>query len=218
MSGVHDIGGMRCFGAVEPEEDEEHFHAEWEGRAMALCRAMGYIGLWNGDLSRYAKETIPPAQYLSSSYYERWIIGLEWLAQQAGLLHSGEIAAGLSLHPGRPVPRVLDARHVEDFLAGRTSAREPQAPARHAVGDVVKMRTIHVRTHTRLPRYVQGRSGIIESVHGAHVFPDTHAHGGGESPQWLYTVRFAAHELWGESADPTVTVSVGAFEPYLEAS
>ena len=218
MGGAHDIGGMQCFGAVEPEEAAGPFHAEWEGRAMALCRAMGYLGLWNGDLSRYAKEVIPPAQYLSASYYERWIIGLEWLAGQAGLVDPSEIAAGRSLRQGKPVPRVLDAEHVEDFLAGRTSVREPQAPARYAVSDAVQMRTMHGRTHTRLPRYVQGRSGIVESLHGAHVFPDTHAHGGGENPQWLYTVRFAGPELWGEGTDPAVAVSVDAFEPYLEAA
>jgi nitrile hydratase len=41
--------------------------------------------------------------------------------------------------------------------------------------------------------------------------------GQGENPQWLYTVRFDSRDLWGADADPTVVVSVEAFEPYLEA-
>jgi nitrile hydratase len=80
----------------------------------------------------------------------------------------------------------------------------------------VRARNIHPPTHTRLPRYVRGHAGTVEVVHGCHVFPDSHAHGGGEDAQWLYTVRFDARELWGPDADPAVVVSVDAFEPYLE--
>ena len=78
------------------------------------------------------------------------------------------------------------------------------------------MKNINPPTHTRLPRYVRGKIGIIVVVHGCHVFPDTVAHGQGENPQWLYTVRFNGQDLWGPDSDPTVTVSVDAFEPYLE--
>jgi len=69
-----------------------------------------------------------------------------------------------------------------------------------------------------LPRYVRGKVGTVVLVHGAHVFPDVNAHGGGEDPQWLYTVRFAGRDLWGPDSDPTVSVSFDAFEPYLEAA
>jgi nitrile hydratase subunit beta len=84
------------------------------------------------------------------------------------------------------------------------------------VGDRVRARNIHPPTHTRLPRYVRGRVGTVVLVHGAHIYPDVHAHGGGEDPQWLYTVRFDGRELWGPDADPKSGVSVDAFEPYLE--
>jgi len=50
-------------------------------------------------------------------------------------------------------------------------------------------------------------------VHGCHVFPDSNARRLGEDPQWLYTVRFSAHELWGRDDDDSV--SIDAFEPYL---
>jgi len=58
--------------------------------------------------------------------------------------------------------------------------------------------------------------GVVERIQGCHVFPDAVVAGAGEDPQWLYTVRFDARELWGADADPTVKVSVEAFEPYLE--
>ena len=79
------------------------------------------------------------------------------------------------------------------------------------------MKNIHPATHTRLPRYARGRAGVIEAVRGCHVFPDTVAIGAGEDPQWLYTVLFDGRELWGEATDPTLKVSIEAFEPYLEA-
>ena len=89
-------------------------------------------------------------------------------------------------------------------------------PARFAVGDHVLTRNIHPAGHTRLPRYGRGKRGVVERVHGAHVFPDTNAKSQGENPQWLYTVRFSARVLWGEEADPTVSVSIDAWESYLE--
>ena len=74
---------------------------------------------------------------------------------------------------------------------------------------------MHPKTHTRLPRYARDKRGIIEAVRGCHVFPDAAAVGAGENPQWLYTVVFTGNELWGEDADPSIKVSVEAFEPYL---
>ena len=71
-------------------------------------------------------------------------------------------------------------------------------------------------THTRLPRYARGKIGLVEAVRGCFVFPDSNAHGGGEDPRWLYTVRFSAAELWGADADPALEVSIDAWEPYLE--
>ena len=82
----------------------------------------------------------------------------------------------------------------------------------------MRTRNINPQGHTRLPRYARGREGVIETVRGCHVFPDSVTTGGGENPQWLYTVVFDGRELWGANADPTLTVSVEAFEPYLDAA
>jgi nitrile hydratase beta subunit len=217
VNGAHDMGGMHGFGRVEPAPGDPVFHADWERRAFALTVAMGATGEWNLDASRFARENQAPADYLASSYYEIWEAGLERLLAERGLVEPGELDAGKSLAPPRPVRRVLAAADVEAAMArGGPANREPPREARFAVGDRVRARTINPKTHTRLPRYVRGHLGAVVAVHGAHVFPDVHALGGGEDPQWLYTVRFEARELWGEEADPTVAVSVDAWEPYLE--
>jgi nitrile hydratase len=178
---------------------------------------MGATGEWNLDASRFAREDRPPADYLSRTYYEIWLGGLERLLADRGLVSPDEVQAARSLHAPRPLRRTLAAEEVPKMLGrGGPTRREPPRAARFAARDRVRVRNIHPRTHTRLPRYVRGRVGVVELVHGCHVYPDVHAHGGGEDPQWLYTVRFAGRELWGPDADPATAVSVDAFEPYLE--
>lgn len=218
MNGVHDMGGMQGFGPVAPEPDEPVFHTEWEARCLALNRAMGYARAWNIDMSRSMIEAMPPHLYLSMSYYEKWAFRLEQLLLARGFLTAQEIAAGHALEPGKPLPRKLAAADVAKSLTRPSYERPALAPARFAVGDRVRTKNIHPTTHTRLPRYARGRSGLIESVRGCQVFPDSAAIGAGENPQWLYTVRFEGRELWGESAEPTLTVSIDAWEPYLEAA
>ena len=211
------MGGAHGFGAVVAEPDEPVFHAEWERRAFALTLAMGATGEWNIDASRFAREDMAPAAYLSRSYYEIWLAGLERLLAERGLVAPDEVAAGRSLRAARPVRRILAAADVEGTLRrGDPSNREGPALARFGPGDRVRARTMNPATHTRLPRYVRGHVGTVTHMHGCHVFPDANAHGRGSDPQWVYTVCFDARELWGAEADPTVTVSTDAFEPYLE--
>jgi nitrile hydratase subunit beta len=218
VNGVHDMGGQHGFGPVRPEPAEPVFHAGWERRAFALTLAMGATGTWNLDASRFARESLPPATYLSSSYYEIWLAALERQLEEHGLVSAAEREAGRPLAAElAPVARTLAAADVLPTLGrGGPTLRDAPAPPRFAAGDHVRARTMHPATHTRLPRYVRGHVGTVERVQGCHVFPDTNAHFLGEQPQWLYTVRFDARELWGEEADPTVRVSTDAFEPYLE--
>ncbi len=218
MNGAQDMGGQHGFGPVEPEANEPPFHTEWERRAFALTLAMGIPGGWNIDMSRFARESLPPAEYLRKSYYEIWLAGLEKLMAERNLVGSDEIAAGRSLHRPKPVETTLSPADVAQVLyRGGPTAREPSGPARFAAGDRVRAKNIHPRTHTRLPRYVRGHFGVIEHVRGCHVFPDSNATGAGENPQWLYTVRFDGRELWGPDGDQTSKISVDAWEPYLEA-
>ncbi|MGB0092600.1 MAG: nitrile hydratase subunit beta [Solirubrobacteraceae bacterium] len=217
MNGAQDMGGVHGFGAVLAEPDEPVFHAEWERRVLALTLAMGATGEWNLDASRFARESRPPSEYLSKSYYEIWLAGLERLLAERGLVAPDEIAAGRSLKPAKPVRRTLAAGDVAGAVSrGSPTNRDAPQPARFEVGDRVRAKNLHPVTHTRLPRYARGHVGTIARVHGCHIFPDTHAHGHGANPQWLYTVSFDGRELWGAEADPTVAVSVDAFEPYLD--
>jgi nitrile hydratase beta subunit len=217
MNGAHDLGGVHGFGRVEPEPNEPVFHAEWERRAFAITVAMGATGEWNIDMSRFARENRSPADYLAKSYYELWLAGLEQLLAERRLVSAEELAAGRALGSPRPVKRILAADEVDRVLSrGTAVAREANAAARFKPGDRVRARNMHPSTHTRLPRYVRGHLGTIERVHGCHVFPDRNASGGDENPQWLYSVRFEARELWGAESDPKLKVSVDAWEPYLE--
>jgi nitrile hydratase subunit beta len=216
MDGVHDMGGMHGFGKVEPEPDEPVFHAAWEGRTLALTRALGYTGIWTIDQTRAGIEALPPDVYLASSYYRKWELRLEKLLVELGLVGADELAAGHALRPGEPLKRKLDAADVPNTLTRGSFRRPAQAPARFAPGDRVRTKNIHPATHTRLPRYARGKTGVIEALRGCHVFPDTVAIGQGEDPQWLYTVLFDGRELWGDNAEPSLKVSIEAFEPYLE--
>ncbi|NVN86449.1 MAG: nitrile hydratase subunit beta [Rhodopseudomonas sp.] len=216
MDGAHDMGGVAGFGPVVPEPNEPWFHAEWERRAFALTLAMARPGGWNIDMSRFARENRPPQDYLSKSYFEIWLAGLERLMAERELVTADEIAAARPLHPRKAVP-VLTAADVTPMLRrGAPTARAASHPARFAIGDRVRTKDLHPPTHTRLPRYVRGHLGVIELVHGAHVFADSNASGAGEDPQWLYTVVFDGRELWGADGDASATVSVDAWEPYLE--
>jgi len=217
MDGAHDMGGVKGYGPVVPEANEPVFHAEWERRAFALTVAMARPGGWNIDMSRFARENRPPADYLSKTYYEIWLAGLETLMIERGLVTREEIDAGKVLVPPKPGIKPVEPVEVTPSIRrGGPTERKPSAPAQFAVGDKVRMKDIHPVTHTRLPQYVRGRLGTIEHNHGCHVFPDVNSLGKGEDPHWLYTVRFDGRELWGKEGDPTLTVSVDAWEPYLE--
>jgi len=222
MNGVHDMGGMHGMGAVEAERDEPVFHAEWERRAFALNLASGFLGRWNVDMSRAAREQMPPAEYLATSYYEHWLWGLEKLHVAAGILGQEEIAARLAGHPTSLAPpppglRVLRVADVPAVIGNPRGARmDAAAPARFAAGDHVVAKNMNPTGHTRLPRYARGRRGVIDRAHGVFLFPDAAAAGQGRQPQHCYSVRFAARELWGPDAPERDAVYVDLFEPYLE--
>ena len=223
MNGVHDMGGQQGFGPVLLEVNEPLFHTDWESRAMAITVAMGASGQWNIDLSRSARESLPPAIYLSSTYYEIWIRALEKLMLERGMVTPAELASGQQIAPAIKVSKVLRKDTVDAALkAGSPTERPINQPAQFQVGQKVRARNMHPQGHTRLPRYVRGHVGTIVSVHGGHVFPDghtLHATPPFNVPvEWLYTVVFDGPTLWGEGSDPTVEVTVDAWESYLETA
>ena len=219
MNSIHDMGGMHNFGPVDPEADEPVFHSEWEARMFALAGATRGWGRWNIDQSRHAREAMPPARYLSSSYYEIWLYGYVELLVSAGMVSRSELEAGRA-DPTAAVPadvRAVAADEVDGILrAGHSTRLAADAAPKFAVGDRVRARTVNPLGHTRLPRYVRGRSGVIDRDHGVFVFPDTNAHGLGPAPQHVYSVRFGARELWGPDAAAGDGVYVDLWDDYLE--
>lgn len=215
MNGAHDCGGMMGFGPVAREDNEPVFHAPWEARMFALMSALGDVGGWTLDEDRSACESMKPGDYINTSYYEHWLHGAETLLQKHGLATLDEIRSGRAFSRAKPVKPTSAAAVWPAVTAHGSYQREAAAPARLKPGDLIRTRNIHPETHTRLPRYLRGQPGEVIACHGAHVFPDSNAHGEGENPQILYTVRFLASEVWGRKSHDLIHADL--WEPYLEA-
>lgn len=217
MNGPQDLGGQMGFGPVAPEKDEPIFHAEWEKRALGVTISAGAMGAWTIDESRHARESLHPADYYASSYYEIWIKALETLLKRHKFVTGDELAGAKVLAEAATPKRVLKAADTAAVLArGGPCSRPVAAPAKFRTGDRIRTKNFNPEGHTRLPRYARGKIGVIEAVREGYVFPDTNAHGGGENPQWVYTVVFDGPQIWGEGSDPTLSVSIDAWESYLE--
>ena len=195
------MGGMHGFGPVETEPDEPVFQAAWEGRVLALqARTRGRW--YHLDEFRNAIERMPAARYLDASYYERWLTALETLMVEKGVIRRDELATGHATAPAPPPP----PRPADD--------RPPLRP-RFRIGDRVVTRNAHPRGHTRMPRYVRGRRGVVRTVNGPFLLPDTNAHSRSRDWEPVYAVEFSVRELWGLDSDDCVCVDL--WESYLEA-
>jgi nitrile hydratase subunit beta len=209
------MGGMTQFGPVKPEADEPLFHAPWERRMLGINLAVGATGSWNIDQSRHAREVLPHEKYWSASYYEVWLYGLTKLLLDRGMVTGRDLAAQHMVDPPKPVKRVLRAADVADVLArGTPYDRAAPRPTAFQAGDQVRTLKIDSDGHCRLPHYAQQQRGEIVRVHGCHVFPGSSAAGRGEDPQWLYSVKFAAQDLWDKPSRDHVFIDL--WEPYLE--
>jgi hypothetical protein len=192
VDGIHDLGGRHGFGGSLAEREEAGFHASWERRVFAMASILMAAGCFNVDEFRHAIERLDPVAYLADGYYGRWLAAMERLVRESG---------------GRPLP---------DRVPITSAARPLVRPPRFAVGDAVVTRNLHRAGHSRLPGYARARRGTVAIVQGSWVLPDTNAHGRGEHPQHVYSVRFPGRELWGEAAEPGTSVHVDLFESYLD--
>jgi nitrile hydratase len=204
MDGVHDLGGLDGFGPVDAPPSEPLFGEPWERRALRVAfGVLAALGT-SGGAFRHSIERMDPAHYLSSSYYEHWLTGVATLAVEKGLVSRTELderAGGrfpLS-QPDRGVPPVVEAR----------------AEPRFALGDTVRVREWHPAGHTRAPRYVRGKRGVVVRLDGAYSVPDVEAHGDERVMNHTYSVRFTSRELWGEAGNDTDTIHVDLWEDYL---
>ena len=217
MDGIHDMGGMDGFGPIPIKNKEPVFHATWEARVWAMNTALGALGEWNIDAGRYTLEQLDPALYLCSSYYQRWLYRTENLLVEHGLVSREEIETPPA---NRDTKNSREPLSLDDILTRQRNTRSARlnddvAPRYH-MGDQVRARNIHPKGHTRIPRYVRGRLGVIDRDHGVFIFPDTNAVFAGKRPQHLYSVCFTAREIWGTKAVVTDKVYVDMWDDYLE--
>lgn len=215
------MGGRFGDGPIVPEEENVKFHADWHPRALAVTLAAGFLGQWNIDTSRFARESLAPKDYARFSYYEKWMSALADLLVAKGMVTRGELADG-DPSPSPLADRAVSAESVLDVISKGGPADRPSdiAPA-FAVGDAVKTRRITANRlveggHTRLPRYAAGAEGRVLRYHGTHVLPDSNAHGLGEAPEPLYAVVFPASELWAAPEHPGDEVVLDLWQSYLE--
>lgn len=225
MNGVHDMGGMHGFGHIDIENDEPVFHEEWEGRIYGMVTSIREEQDVYGPYgSRHYIENIPPARYLAASYYERWMFALEAALLNKGLLTTGELDAktrefsdGTSVEVKRRNDPALAERVRQRIYAPQPLERQASSFPLFAVGDAVAVRNINPVGHTRLPRYVRGKRGIIARVYGAQGFQDEPTIAD-SSPQHVYSVMFEANELWGANAEPNQRLFIDMWECWMEAA
>jgi nitrile hydratase beta subunit len=218
MNGIHDMGGMQDMGPIQHEKNEPVFHAAWEGRVNSMERAIRAWGKWSIDAARHGIEILPPLDYLRMSYYEKWLARTSELLVKRGLVTQGEMESGKPAAGSQKATPRLTAAAVPGVATDRGDFRRPaaDAKARFTAGERVRARNINPVGHTRLPRYARGKAGTIVRNRGIFVFPDTNAHFLGEQPQHLYSVRFAARELWGDEASVRDSVYIDLWDSYLE--
>lgn len=217
MNGIHDLGGMTCFGPVRREPNEPVFHTDWERRVFAMnLAALAFLG--PVDRARHAIERMSAVDYLTTTYYEHWLAAIVTMAKDLGYVSDREIESGRTLVRKAPPHPPPNAEMIEGLIKrGMPASRQANrtVPA-FKPGDRVRARNLDAKGHTRLARYVRGKIGVVKLCHGAHVFPDTAAHDRGENAQPLYTVRFEAKELWGDNVDRRDCVHIDLWEDYLE--
>ncbi len=226
MNGIHDMGGMQGAGPIAPEHDEPVFHEQWEKEVFAMQIAASGQGLYSGAEFRHAIERMNWVHYLESSYYEHWLTAIETLLREKGIISSEELEARVKQvkeHPEAianfPPSNGSDqlASRLEKMVRQGGSTRRETGTAPHfKPGDKVVVRNIHPGGHTRLPRYIRGKRGAIEKVHGSFNLPDANAHGRGKNPESVYTVRFDAREVWGEQAAFRDSIYLDLWESYVE--
>ena len=206
VDGIHDLGGMQGFGAVAHTPAEPVFAEPWEARARALVEAVAGAVRPTGGEFRHAIERMAPGHYLTSSYYEHWLTAAATMAVEHGLLTREDLEA----RAGGPFP--LSGPVLAPPVAG---AGGDAGESRFAAGDQVRVREWHPRGHTRCPRYVRGKKGVVVRLDGSHPLPDVEAHGGGRRREPTYSVRFDAAELWSD-AQHGACEHVDLWESYLE--
>lgn len=224
MNGIHDMGGLHGFGAVDHDPDDPVFHSTWESRVFCITQVIDTTGIWNLDEHRHEIELMSTVDYLAGGYYGRWLFAMESLLHKKNILRHDEVERRIE-------ENALDARSItqpvpedrnwpladEDKIRWGAWRHEISISPKHNEGDTVRVRNIHPAGHTRVTSYTRGKVGTIECVNAqAWVLPDTRAHHRGENLQAVYTVCFSAQELWGPQAEENNYLFIDLSEDHIE--
>lgn len=225
MNGVFDLGGTDGLGPVNPPAEEPVFSNPWEKAAFAMFPACFRAGFFGLDEFRHAIELLDPVEYLKSPYYEHWLHAVEHHGVVKGHIDADELERRTRYYlenPEAPLPEHEPKPELIEFVnavvpAGAPAQRPTDEPVRFQVGDTVRIASASPFGHTRMARYIRGKTATVVAYRGSFIFPDSAANGGGEDPQHVYTVQFDAAELWGEQyAEPNTSTTFDAWDPYLE--
>ncbi len=216
MDGIHDLGGIQGFGPIPVAKGDAAFRdlANWEKRMWGLSRSNIARGV-TIDWYRHCIERMVPKDYLSFAYFNKWCTTYLVLLIDNGTVSMEDVMRGHVDRPDQPI----DAKSLEDVLnitrkANRSFETRSLATPAFSIGDQVTTHRLATGNHTRLPRYARAARGTIIAHHGSHYLPDMGAQGI-EAGENLYTVAFAATELWGGQADRRDEVMLDLWESYL---
>jgi nitrile hydratase beta subunit len=227
MIGIHDCGGFHNLGPIQAKDDMV-FHERWEGTTFGLLLVAGTVGTWALDEFRHIIEQMSPADYINTPYYVHWLESIEELLVRDGYVTRDELnARQADIRAGKEFPAPTgtpDATVVEKLRQGANNiayvglgARRDDKPQNFVVGSRVKTTLRPVPGHTRLPRFVWGKEGVILSYSGTYPLADTMAHRRGENAEPTYAVRFEGAELWGSEAESNTSVTLDLYESYIDS-
>jgi len=227
MNSLHDVGGIDGFGPVAWEKNEPVFHEQWEAHMRAVDMLMfTKLHAYCVDEARHRIERMNPVYYLGSSYYQIWLLRMEALLMEKGYVTEEEVQAKMrAITPEPPTSHLAPYRHIMPSIASpqrRTviphagSAHKEDPIPKYAVGDVVRVKDGAPLGHTRVPRYVRGKVGVITNLHGNFILPDQRVADGSLLYQPVYQVCFAAQHVWGDAAAPKDKLYLEMWEDYIE--
>jgi nitrile hydratase len=232
MNGVHDCGGTDGYGPVQRRSGEPLFKHPWERRLFGMLLPVTASAWWGGarrphdpaEAAAYGRsyyrsliESLPPAAYINASYYELHLFAIETALIEAGVVSKDDLArpSAAQALPEKTYTPALRGEDVAPVVRhGAPSKLDLDIPPRFRAGERVVAVNEHPTTHTRLPRYARGRPGVVIKDCGVFECDDSIAEGQSK-PQHLYEVRFAARDLWGETASAHDSVVVNLWDDHL---
>jgi len=210
MDTIHDLGGRQGFGPIPnvTEDDTALFTDEWKARTWAIAMmTMSKLSAdrtgWSLEWYRHVLERLPPAFYLSRDYFEKWILAMMVTAVDEGVADVKEFLGG----------RAEERTYAYD--APEPLKEVPPGSARFKPGDRVATRRDIGSMHTRMPGYVRGRGGMIDSVIGPQLLSDEAAEGRIRK-EMSYVVRFRMADLWPEASGSADSLLIDMWDSYLE--